>query len=260
MLSYSANVWRFRYFWGSLVRMDIRTRYRGSWLGAGWSLLHPLAMSAAMCLVFHKLFGMSVEDYLPRLIAGMVFWQFLSACAIGGCSCLTNGEAYLRQVPAPMAIYPLRTALAAAFHLGIAFAMVLVANGLFNGWPEPSSVIAVFPTLPWLLVFGWSLAVLAGFAHAYFPDMHHLIEIGMQMLFYSTPIIYMPETLRERGMGWLLDINPLASLIDVVRLPLLGHGLADPRAYITAGGLIVVTTILAMLTLNRLERKVIFQL
>lgn len=260
MLSYSANVWRFRYFWGSLVRMDIRTRYRGSWLGAGWSLLHPLAMSAAMCLVFHKLFGMSVEDYLPRLIAGMVFWQFLSACAITGCNCLTQGEAYLRQVPAPMAIYPLRTTLAAAFHLGIAFAMVLIANGLINGWQDPSSVIAVFPMLPLLLIFGWSLAVLAGFAHAYFPDMHHLIEIGMQMLFYATPIIYTPKILRDRGMGWLLDINPLAALVEVVRQPLLGQGIPDPASYMTAGGLIAITATMAVITLNRLERKVIFQL
>lgn len=260
MLSYSASVWRYRYFWGSLVRMDIRTRYRGSWLGAGWSLLHPLAMSAAMCLVFHKLFGMSVEDYLPRLIAGMVFWQFLSACAITGCNCLTNGEAYLRQVPAPMAIYPLRTALGAAFHLGIAFCLVLVGNGLMNGWESPGSVLALFPMLPLVMLFGWSLAVLAGFAHAYFPDMHHLIEIGMQMLFYATPIIYTPEILRNRGMGWLLDINPLASLVECVRLPLLGREMPDLTSYLTALTLILVTSCLAMLTLNRLERKVIFQL
>jgi lipopolysaccharide transport system permease protein len=260
MLSYSTSVWRYRYFWGSLVRMDIRTRYRGSWLGAGWSLLHPLAMSAAMCLVFHKLFGMSVEEYMPRLIAGMVFWQFLSACAIGGCNSLTNGEAYVRQVPAPMAIYPLRTALAAAFHVAIAFVMVLIGNGLFNGWQDPWSIFALFPMLPLLLVFGWSLAVLAGFAHAYFPDMHHLIEIGMQMLFYATPIMYMPDMLRDRGMGWLLDINPLASLVEVVRLPLLGRGMPDTASYLTALTLILITTCLAILTLNRLERKVIFQL
>ncbi|HEX6985576.1 MAG TPA: ABC transporter permease [Planctomycetaceae bacterium] len=260
MLSYPANVWRYRYFWGSLVRMDIRTRYRGSWLGAGWSLLHPLAMSAAMCLVFPKLFGVSVQDFLPTVISGMVFWQFLSACAVGGCNCLTAGEAYLRQVPAPMAIYPLRTALGAGFHLSIAFTVVLLGNAAINGLDEPASVLALLPTFPLLLLFGWSLAVLAGFAHAYFPDMHHLIEIGMQILFYATPIIYPPRVLRDRGMGWLMDYNPVASLVEVVREPLLGRGLADASAYATAGGLVVAVAALAALVLNRFERKVIFQL
>ena len=260
MLSYPSSVWRYRYFWGSLVRMDIRTRYRGSWLGAGWSLLHPLAMSAAMCLVFPKLFGVSVQDFLPTVISGMVFWQFLSACAVGGCNCLTGSEAYLRQVPAPMAIYPLRTTLGAGFHLCIAFAVVLVGNAVLNGMQSPASVTALLVIVPLLLLFGWSLSVLSGFAHAYFPDMHHLIEIGMQILFYATPIIYPPSILRDRGLGWLMDLNPLASLVEIVREPLLGRGLAEPWAYAVALSLIGVTAALAGLTLNRLERKVIFQL
>ena len=260
MLTYPASIWRYRYFWGSLVRMDIRTRYRGSWLGAGWSLLHPLVMSAAMCLVFPKLFGVSIRDFLPTVISGMVFWQFLSACAVGGCNCLTGSESYLRQFPAPVGIYPLRTALGAGFHLCIAFAVVLVGNAAINGVEEPISIAALLPTFPVLLLFGWSLAVLAGFAHAYFPDMNHLIEIGMQILFYATPIIYPPAILRDRGLGWLMDYNPLAALVELVRSPLLGRGFLDPAVYVTALGLVAVTTAFAGLALNRLERRVIFQL
>lgn len=260
MLSYTASIWRYRYFWGSLVRMDIRNRYRGTWLGAGWSLLQPLAMAAVMCVVFHKIFGLSVQDFLPTLIAGLVFWQFFTNCAIGGCHCLLSGEAYLRQVPAPMAIYPLRTALAAAFHVLIAFVVVLIGNGLVNGSDDPSAMIAILPMLPLLLVFGWSVAVITGFAHAYFPDMHHFIEIGLQMLFYATPIIYTPEILRDRGMGWLVDINPMAALVDVVRQPLLGRELPGLSTYAVALGLVAITAALAVFTLKRFEKKVIFQL
>ena len=87
-----------------------------------------------------------------------------------------------------------------------------------------------------------------------------LIEIGMQILFYMTPIIYPPEMLRARGMGWLMDVNPLSALVDVVRLPLLGRGLPDPSSYAIAGALVGTTMLLALLTLYRFERKVIFQL
>ena len=55
MTTYLAAVWRFRFFWMSLVRMDLRTRYRRSLLGIGWSLLQPLAMTAIFCLVFPQL-------------------------------------------------------------------------------------------------------------------------------------------------------------------------------------------------------------
>src|SRR5690606_3906614 len=72
MLAYTSRVWQYRYFWGSLVRMDMRNRYRGSLLGASWTLLHPLAMSALLCFVFSKLFGRSIEDFLPTLMSGFV--------------------------------------------------------------------------------------------------------------------------------------------------------------------------------------------
>ena len=54
--AYLAAIWRCRYFWLSLVKMDPRTRYRGSALGIGWSPLHPIAMTIILCTVFGRLF------------------------------------------------------------------------------------------------------------------------------------------------------------------------------------------------------------
>ena len=259
MLAYCHSVWRYRYFWGSLVRMDIRTRYRGSWLGAGWSLLHPLCMSAVMCVVLHRLFGIDVATYLPSVLAGFVVWQFGTACTMTGCNSLVAGEAYIRQFPAPMGIYPLRTTLGAAFHMSIALVVVAVGNGVLNGL-RPGSVAAVLPALPMLIVFGWSMGVLAGFANVYFPDVQHLTEVSLQLLFYVTPIMYPPDLLRQKGIGWMVDYNPIAALIATVREPLLGHGPPPLATYLAAAGLVSFTFATAVLTLKRFERRVIFQL
>src|SRR5580693_6031661 len=116
MGNYVQAVWRCRYFWLSLVKMDLRTRYRGSVLGLGWSLLHPIAMTIILCTVFGQLFGAEVRTFAPFLMAGLTFWAYISAVTGQGCHCFFAGEAYIRQYPAPMAIYPLRTALASSFH------------------------------------------------------------------------------------------------------------------------------------------------
>jgi ABC-type polysaccharide/polyol phosphate export permease len=71
MVSYAAAIWRCRYFWFSLVRMDLRTRYRRSVLGLGWSLLHPIAMMAILCTVFASVFKVSVEEYGPFVLGGL---------------------------------------------------------------------------------------------------------------------------------------------------------------------------------------------
>ena len=47
-----------------------------------------------------------------------------------------------------------------------------------------------------LFLLAWSLAVLAGFANVYFQDTQHLCEVGFQILFYLTPIMYPEELLR----------------------------------------------------------------
>ena len=62
MGKYLLAIWQCRYFWLSLVRMDLRTRYRRSFLGIGWSLLHPIAMTAIICLVFCRLFHLPVAE------------------------------------------------------------------------------------------------------------------------------------------------------------------------------------------------------
>src|SRR5688500_6720008 len=51
-LRYLGRVWDCRYFWLSLVRMDLRNRYRRSTLWMGWSLLNPLLMTGILCAVF----------------------------------------------------------------------------------------------------------------------------------------------------------------------------------------------------------------
>ena len=54
MVNYFSEIWACRYFWLSLVKMDLRTRYRRSLLGIGWSLLNLIAMTIILTTVFTR--------------------------------------------------------------------------------------------------------------------------------------------------------------------------------------------------------------
>src|SRR5436190_17576829 len=125
MGSYFADIWRCRYFWLSLVKMDLRTRYRRSVLGLGWSLLHPIAMTIVLCTVFSAIFKAKIEDYGPFVLAGLATWNFLLTSTTQGCQCFFLGESYIRQYPSPLAIFPLRTVLGATVHFLMALVVVL---------------------------------------------------------------------------------------------------------------------------------------
>src|SRR5438046_2645315 len=100
MREYLVSIWKCRYFWASLVKMDLRTRYRRSVLGMGWSLLHPIAMTAVLCLAFHRILHVHIRTYAPFLLTGLACWNFITTVALQGCDCLFHGERYIRQFPA----------------------------------------------------------------------------------------------------------------------------------------------------------------
>src|SRR5262249_61787146 len=80
MIAYLGAIWKCRFFWLSLVKMDLASRYRGSVLGICWSLLHPIAMTAILCVVFKYAFNMpNVRTYAPLLFTGLTFWGFFSS-------------------------------------------------------------------------------------------------------------------------------------------------------------------------------------
>lgn len=260
MVAYFGAVWGCRYFWLSLVKMDLRARYRGSVLGLGWSLLQPIAMTAIICTVFSKIFNVEVSTFAPFLMSGLTFWNFIVTASIQGTQSFFQGECYIRQYPAPMAIYPLRTLLGAAFHFTLALLLVVALKAVVGGLGSPWPLLSLGPTLLLLMVFGWSLAVLFGLATVRFRDTHHLSEVFFQGLFYLTPVMYPPRMLIERGLGFLVDYNPLVPFLDLLRQPILDGAFPPWRTFGTATLITLSAAGLAALALRREERQLIFHL
>lgn len=253
-------IWSYRHFWLSLVQVDLRRRYRGSVMGVGWSLLHPIAMTTVLCIVFHKLFNMDVVEYAPFLFSGLIVWNFLTMVIAEGCYCFHLGESYIRQCPTPLAIFPLRTALGAGFHFVISLCVVIALQGYLKGFDDVAALVILVPACALLFLLGWSLAILCGLSNVLFPDVQHLVQIGLQIAFYATPILYPASMLRERSLGWLVDYNPVGSLLELFRNPILhGQFPALPHAAIAIAWVLVMLTFSIGL-MARYQRRLIFYL
>jgi ABC-type polysaccharide/polyol phosphate export permease len=262
MIAYLGEIWSCRYFWMSLVKIDLRTRYRRSILGLGWSLLRPIAMTIILCAVFRRLFHRAdVWSYAPYLLAGLACWDYIVTVTKQGCQCFFQGEAYIRQHPAPAAIYPLRIALGEMIHFLIALAVVLGLAWYVNGFSNLPALATLLPTLVLLFVMGWALAMLAGFANVYFQDTQHLCDVGFQILFYATPIIYDLDLLGEGRLRWLVThCNPLVPILDLIRDPILHGRVPTPQSYAAACMATLGLGCLAVLTCARHQRRLVFYL
>jgi ABC-type polysaccharide/polyol phosphate export permease len=253
-------IWATRYFLLSLVWMDMKARYRRTLLGLGWSLLHPLAMTLSLCLVFTSIFRTTAQSYIPYLLAGLACWGYVSGSALLGCQCFFQGERYLRQHPVPLSIFPLRVALGGVLQLVITLAIVL-AVALWGGAPANAlALVSLAPAVLLAIMLAWALAALCGVATVLFQDMEHITQVVIQILFYLTPIIYPPETIRDHSLSWLMAYNPFVPFLDLMREPILHGQRAPDEVFLKASCTVAGVMLAAALVLRHMRRKLIFHL
>lgn len=258
--NYLSRVWRLRYFWLALVQIDLRMRYRRSMLGLGWSLLHPLAMTVVICTVFSNLLQADIKTFGPFLLVGLTAWNFISACMNQGCQSFLMNESYIRQHPAPLAIYSLRVVLSMGVHFVLGMVVVISLSWFMLGFGNIPYLPLVLPGMVLLFLFGWAMATIAGIINVLFQDTQHLMEVLLQILFYMTPIIYPPSMLKDRSMGWLIAFNPLAGFLELIRMPITEAQAPPLAAYAVASAVVLLAIGVATWMLSRIERYMVFYL
>ena len=268
MFRHLSAVWTARHFLLALVKLDLRLRYRRSVLGVGWSLLHPVAMTAVFTVVFSQLFGDgNPVGYAAFALAGLAVWSFLRDAATAGSRAFLSNESYIRQSPLPYTVYTLRTVLGQVIHTCLALAVVVALVVVWKG--DAGALVGVALALPGLLlavVAAWAVATIGAFVSAFFHDTTQLLDVGCQIGFFLTPIMYRRSVLDDRGLGWMVDINPANIFLTVTRDPILaGVPTADGlavlgQAYLTAFVLTLALAGLAAGVVSWLHKKVIFHL
>ncbi len=268
MFRHLSAVWTARHFLLALVKLDLRLRYRRSVLGVGWSLLHPIAMTIVFTVVFSQMFGDSNPvGYAAYALAGLAVWSFLRDAATAGSKAFLTNEAYIRQSPMPYSVYTLRTVLGQALHSSLALVVVVALLVIWKG--DLAVFVGLGLALPGLIlavIAAWAVATIGAFVTSFFHDMAHLLEVGAQIGFFLTPIMYRRSLLDDRGLSWLVDLNPANVYLAVVRDPLLS-GVPSAAGLVQLGNayLVALVVTLALVALaggvvSWLHKKVIFHL
>jgi len=191
-LSVYADVIRYRELFGSLFRRDLRAKYRGSVLGLGWTLLHPLVLMLVYLLVFSVLWRVAEvgsDDYWLFLLCGLPAWVFFATASQAASRSLLENANLIRKVRFPRQLVPLSVV---GTNL-VAFAVMLgVVLGL-SLWQVPDARATAWLALPLGALFA---CIVAGFAlavaslNALYRDVEHLLAALLLPWFFLTPILY----------------------------------------------------------------------
>jgi ABC-type polysaccharide/polyol phosphate export permease len=219
-------------------------------------------MTVILCVVFQRLFHRAdLWTYAPYLLSGLCCWDYIVTATKQGCHCFFQGESYIRQHPTPIAIFPLRVALAESFHFLIALVVLIGTVWYVHGLRNLPLLLSLIPTLLLLFALAWALALLAGGMNVYFQDTQHLCDVGFQVLFYATPIVYYAQDLGTGRLHWLVThCNPLVPFLDLLREPILNARFPELHSYATASLIVLFLALVAGLVCSRWQRRLIFHL
>jgi ABC-2 type transport system permease protein len=239
---------RARELWGHLGWQDIKQRYRRSVIGPFWITISQAVIALGLGLLYSQLFNSPIQVFLPYLSTGFILWGFISGCLAEGMETFIANEGLIKQLPAPLSVYMLRTVWRQSLllaHPGLSWNILLAIPGFF--------LLA--------LNAGW-VTLLLGIISTRFRDIPQVINSLIQLLFYGTPIVWPVDQLMgggaRAGISWVLPIiqaNPLYHFMQVVRAPLIGQSFT-PGNWIVVGSITIVGWALALVAMRNYRARV----
>ncbi|HZU89801.1 MAG TPA: ABC transporter permease [Stellaceae bacterium] len=209
------------WIWSNMAWEDIRLRYRGSILGPFWLTLSMAVMIATLGIVYSTIFKAKIHAYLPFLTLGLILWTFASTVVGEGCNCFISAEPIIRQVRMPFTTHVLRVLARNLIVLGHN-AVVYLAVALWFTVPLDARALLALPGLLIEIANGVWMCLLLGMLSARFRDIVPIVASAIQIVFFTTPILWFPDLLNGH-YRWIVDFNPVYAMIEIVRAPLLGQ-------------------------------------
>ena len=208
--------------WATLAWIDTSLRYRRTMLGPWWVTLSTGLMIGSVGLVWGAIFNADLATYVPFFAIGVILWTLISGSLNEGCEVFTQAASMIKSVPAPLIVHVSRMMARQLIILAHNILIVLLLWLIFRWTVYWSSLLAIAGMVIVAVAIGGGVLML-GILCTRFRDVPQIVAAILQLLFLLTPIMWMPDSVRGKAVGLLVDFNPFYYLVEVVRGPLLGR-------------------------------------
>jgi len=204
---------KFFYIIRIFIGVNFFLKYRRSYFGFFWSLINPIFMISSIAFIFSSILNKDFFEYLFFIFAGMIPWLFISQSIYSSSNVYISNEVLIRKVKINLAILPIANLLVVFFDSLITCLLYLILLGIKNVELQ-FSLLQLIPAYIALILFCAGCALIFSILTVYFRDLQWLIQMGMQTLFFLTPVLYRPDSLSGSAQ-FIVELNPLTPLIQL---------------------------------------------
>jgi len=259
------DIWNYRDLLVLLVRRDFVSFYKQTILGPLWFFIQPLFTTIIYTFIFGNLAAIPV-DGLPQplfYLAGITAWNYFSDCLTKTSTVFSANAGLFGKVYFPRLIVPLSIVVSNLIRFGVQMALffIMMAVYAFKGANvHPNVYVLLFPALILVMaMLGLGLGMIISAMTTKYRDLIFLVTFGIQLLMYLTTVIYPLSyvKLKYPHYQWLVQYNPMTSIIEAFRHGFLGQGTFTMGALGVALGITLVLLFIGIVVFNRVERTFI---
>lgn len=237
----------------SLIRRDLKGRYKGSALGFLWTFLNPLLQLGVYTLVFSVIMRNGIKDYYLFLFVALIPWIFFSTCVSGGATCIMAQKEMVKKIYFPRQVLPLAFVTSQFVNMLLSF-LVVIPIILISG--KGINLLALM-YLPLVMIIEYVLALgmamLVSAITVYLRDTEYVLGIITMAWQFLSPVIYsiqqVPKEIRP-----IFLFNPMTSILTAYRDILYYKQIPQVTTLLNAVILGVGLLLISLFVFNKLSR------
>ncbi len=254
------ELWKYRDLVMLFVRRDFVAVYKQTILGPLWYLIQPLLTTITFTVIFGNIAALPT-DGLPQFLfymSGTVVWGYFAECLNKTSNTFVQNANLFGKVYFPRMAVPVSILLSNLITFLIQFGMFLVFVGYFALRGTDIQLnwlwIALSPILMLMMAgLGLGFGIIISSLTTKYRDLRFLVQFGVQLLMYATPVIYPVSAIPER-FQWIILANPMTPIVEAFRYAFLGAGTVDTGHLLYSFGFMLVVVVIGSIIFNRVEQ------
>lgn len=211
-----SELYAYRQMLFSLVKKDLRGRYKGSVLGFLWTFINPLLQLAVYTVVFSVILRANIDKFYLFLFVALVPWIFFSSSLTGGASSILAQKDMVKKIYFPREVLPISYVTSCFVNMLFSF-LIIFAVIIFSGTPVNLLALCFLPpvmAVEFILALG--IAMLSSAVTVYFRDLEHILGIVSMAWMYLTPIMYSIDIVPDKLLP-IFMANPMTPIVLAYR-------------------------------------------
>lgn len=216
LTAYFTELWRRREFAVEMSKAGMRGANSMTVFGQAWLVLNPLLLALVyylLVVLISRREGGFDAQYFCHLTSGLFLFYYFQGSVMAGAQSVVGAGKLVLNTAFPRLLMPLSAVRTGFFRflptVPVYFVFHLIAG---NPWNVNTIVTSsVFVGL--LTLFAAGLASVFAALQVYFRDATAFLPYFMRIWLYSSPVLWMVDSLGRGALKALAPINPLYSIV-----------------------------------------------